>query len=1296
MVLPAPAPIQVNGTGPLTVNAGLAMPAALVAPSPSQSQVQQQQQALQNNSNTNQSYYQHQMLKSAHFIQQQQQQHSQQPQVPRQQPHQQNIYAMQHPNSNDTEQQRLFGNGLHQAPTFQSSPVYALNMKQQQAPVTNGFAFYGAQQQQHSPSQQQQQPLYQTRHVAPIYQQQVANGHITTSLRSKLAAADPNPLATLTRQGVGELIQAAEQRHQHQQNHQLPNNNNYQGQLQLHEQQAQDMTNVVYHLNNNNNHINNSHHHNNSTNLLQHEHLQQQQHVDLLWSTHTMNNRNNNTEQSIQSQHQSVQTMQHQLGAPSPSTALLPLELNPRQASVNFATNLMKQQHQEQSIASISQHNMTNQLIPINPNNPQQQLINHQDASIGRVPRSRPFSDRDSMSTLSRFDQLDDRRSFTMRSQCTNVNNAKRYADQVSFLKLTGEAFKRLLGFSSEPSSQINSMERRLLANESNKNLHRNLNLAMSVNNKSHQTQATNPFNGPNQMGPNASQIGTNYHYANKANPVTVIDSGEDYYFKKRVFKYQLNIQRLVSFLFGVFVLLSPIVMLLIPKMEFILNPGASTIDYNSLSSELLNNPSQDQVSSSSSGAGIKHSVGLSNNKQHQHNQRQGSHIVGNNNNNNNNLLHQQHQQHFAPQPQWRISDCTSDCDGPLIGFVIRMIMLCLAYWGLFFRQQTSSLPRIDFHRCLLVCMAICLTTAYWLFFIFRVFDKRFNDFELQYMTIVQFSISMLESLILLHYLALVLLEMRKRKKIYCLKVIRSPDGSSQYFSCGSLSIQECAQYVIEKYGRHFKQCGPYAKQLMDLEDELALNFSGSSSTNKQFTSNNHNDHHHSGGGLKTPPPNRSRAGSPAQSLKDNNMDSSTIDGVDRRRSQSRSSRHHSRSNNLHRSPSRSPQSRQQQQQNTGRSQRSQRKSLDISNNININTTNNKQNSSTNLDNHKLNLNKSKLEQEQQTNNNIIRSSTISGEQQENRTIQDAKINHLPKAATVPETTTTTNDLDTLDSNEKKHVSEKTDHDDNTNTNNNSNNHANNSNSGGDQSSDATSRMKESSLETIRAANSSSDLLANQKSVSTNGNQQQQHTKRDRDRMGSHRMSNIESDRQTTTNTGSHRNISHNNSYNDHHHHHHHHNHSHHNTRDEIESVRSVRSRRSTSRAHHSSRHHQHRDHSSMDHHERASSWNRNAASDHHHHQAAYHDESSESRDPIEEHERKLRRRKLRLLMSVQETFDQIKRIEEGKFNSVHFTLLHFISPQIISIQFILLYFQSFKIIWIWIRADASQAQQHL
>lgn len=780
----------------------------------------------------------------------------------------------------------------------------------------------------------------------------------------------------------------------------------------------------------------------------------------------------------------------------------------------NYATNSYNVantvQHQGENLQQHQQHDARRSQMEEQHRLIQQQHLRNSAAALSRAGR---MSDRDSVSTLSRFNQFDDQRSFTMRSQYTSANNAAKYSRRFGFLELSCEALKRILGFASN-------------------------------------TKPPNRLLSPVVGVDGSEQRKNSGSHVNSSAKITSIDSGEDYYFKRKVFKYQLVILRVISFLCAAFVLLSPVAMLLIPKLEFILHnqaefgqaggtdisPKGSLSATGALESATGTGPSQ----STPSVTVVTHGVGLSATNKH----------------------HQNQVNYFIPQPQWRISECSSDCDGPFIGFFAKFIMLCFAYWAIFFRSQTSSLPRIDFHRCLLISMAALLTLAYWMFFTFRVFDKRFNDFELQYMTIVQFALSMLDSLILLHYLAVLLLELRERKKIYCLKVVRSPDGASQYLSCGSLSIQKCAQYVLEKYHREFNNFSPYREHLLELEDELAKNLSSSATRDR--------------GGEKSPLHGRSRPSSPANS---------TTHGRSSRHhshhQSTRQSRHHSRGNSTqHRSPSRSPI-----RSSRGGHSRSRRKQLAEAQQKNVDQQ--QQNSSS----------KSQVKLYQVDLNPPTTAAASSSQAKDQETLD------------TPSTTGANPNQNNNISQERAADSIKD---------------SNGENDSADQSSDATSRMKESSIETIRAANSTSELLSSQ--------QQQQlpskaaSAKQRSSSKARHGGADLEQSSSAAQQQ----------------------------QRDETESVRSVRSRRSTSRSQHRHREHHHH------HHNRERSSSQADERDHHEqHSSAGHDSRrrgnavsipmNSADDPLAEHERKLRRRKYRLLLAVQDTFEQIRQIDEGK-----------------------------------------------
>ena len=64
--------------------------------------------------------------------------------------------------------------------------------------------------------------------------------------------------------------------------------------------------------------------------------------------------------------------------------------------------------------------------------------------------------------------------------------------------------------------------------------------------------------------------------------------------------------------------------------------------------------------------------------------------------------------------------------------------------------------------------------------------------------------------MLFLHYLALVLIWMRHKEKVYTISVIRNIDGMRRYYNIGQSSIQKTALYVLEQYYIDFTEYNPY------------------------------------------------------------------------------------------------------------------------------------------------------------------------------------------------------------------------------------------------------------------------------------------------------------------------------------------------------------------------------------------------------------------------------------------------------------------------------------------------------
>ncbi|XP_014020326.2 vang-like protein 1 [Salmo salar] len=152
-----------------------------------------------------------------------------------------------------------------------------------------------------------------------------------------------------------------------------------------------------------------------------------------------------------------------------------------------------------------------------------------------------------------------------------------------------------------------------------------------------------------------------------------------------------------------------------------------------------------------------------------------------------------------------RLQACGSACEGLFLSVSCKLLILLLAVWAIFLRQSRASLPRVCVYRALLTMLTLLLTISYWLFYGVRILDSQDEDYQ----GIVQFAVSLVDSLLFVHYLAIVLLELRQLQPCYSLCVIRSTDGETRYYNLGQLSIQRAALSLLEFYYRDFPLHNP-------------------------------------------------------------------------------------------------------------------------------------------------------------------------------------------------------------------------------------------------------------------------------------------------------------------------------------------------------------------------------------------------------------------------------------------------------------------------------------------------------
>ncbi|CAO2638397.1 Vang-like protein 2 [Lemmus lemmus] len=140
----------------------------------------------------------------------------------------------------------------------------------------------------------------------------------------------------------------------------------------------------------------------------------------------------------------------------------------------------------------------------------------------------------------------------------------------------------------------------------------------------------------------------------------------------------------------------------------------------------------------------------------------------------------------LLPPLLWReeLEPCGTACEGLFISVAFKLLILLLGSWALFFRRPKASLPRVFVLRALLMVLVFLLVISYWLFYGVRILDAR----ERSYQGVVQFAVSLVDALLFVHYLAVVLLELRQLQPQFTLKVVRSTDGASRFYNVGHLS----------------------------------------------------------------------------------------------------------------------------------------------------------------------------------------------------------------------------------------------------------------------------------------------------------------------------------------------------------------------------------------------------------------------------------------------------------------------------------------------------------------------------
>ncbi|CAG2068024.1 unnamed protein product, partial [Timema podura] len=169
-------------------------------------------------------------------------------------------------------------------------------------------------------------------------------------------------------------------------------------------------------------------------------------------------------------------------------------------------------------------------------------------------------------------------------------------------------------------------------------------------------------------------------------------------------------------------------------------------------------------------------------------------------------------------QQRMRLLSCGAECKGLLVSLAFKLALLAAGAWGVFLRRPRATMPRIFLFRAAVLVLVLVCVFAYWLFYVVQVTEGAVQSAvggdPVEYKGLVAYASSLADTLLFIHYLALVLIEIRHLQPAYYIKVVRSPDGESRSYAVGQLSIQRTAVWILERYYTEFPNYNPYLERL--------------------------------------------------------------------------------------------------------------------------------------------------------------------------------------------------------------------------------------------------------------------------------------------------------------------------------------------------------------------------------------------------------------------------------------------------------------------------------------------------
>ena len=158
-------------------------------------------------------------------------------------------------------------------------------------------------------------------------------------------------------------------------------------------------------------------------------------------------------------------------------------------------------------------------------------------------------------------------------------------------------------------------------------------------------------------------------------------------------------------------------------------------------------------------------------------------------------------------QTDWdKVEKCGIACDGMYIGIGVKELVLSFGLWALYVRPNKAFLPRLNIFKVGMMVIVYIVIICFWLFYALRVVKHKKSSQS----DVVSFASTFMDSMLFLHYLALLLMWIRRQESVYTVSVIRNVDGMRKFYNIGQCSIQKAALYVLERYYVDFTEYNPY------------------------------------------------------------------------------------------------------------------------------------------------------------------------------------------------------------------------------------------------------------------------------------------------------------------------------------------------------------------------------------------------------------------------------------------------------------------------------------------------------